>query len=63
MSDTVCRDCGRRVDLSRIPPTYMPRPGRIQCSRCFGTWLRRVTGKPVTVGSVAKRQAAREAQG
>ena len=40
MSDTVCRDCGRTIDLSHIPPQAMPPPDRIQCSRCFVAWLK-----------------------
>lgn len=39
MTDTVCRDCGRTVDLSHIQATCMPRPERIQCSRCWVSWL------------------------
>ncbi len=40
MTDTVCRDCGRTVDLSHIPPTCMPPADRIQCSRCFVAYLK-----------------------
>ena len=40
MSDPVCRDCGRTVDLSHIPATCMPRADRIQCSRCWVAWLK-----------------------
>ena len=39
MSDSICRVCGRTVDLSHIPATCMPPPDRIQCSRCFVWWL------------------------
>ena len=67
MSDTVCRDCGRTVDLRHIPPTCMPRRDRIQCSRCFGTWLKaQDIWAPLQSDFVAiyrdKRRAAREAQ-
>ena len=66
MSDTVCRDCGRTIDLSHIPATCMPKPNRIQCSRCFVAWLKRQgLWAPLQSDFVAiyreRRKAAREA--
>ena len=67
MTDTVCRDCGRTVDLSHIPATCMPPADRIQCSRCFVAWLKaHGIWSPLQSDFVAiyrdKRRAAREAQ-
>mgnify|MGYP001041871383 CR=1 FL=1 len=68
MTDTVCRDCGRTVDLRHIPATCMPSPDRIQCSRCWVRWLKEHgIWSPLPSDFVdiyrAKRKAAREAQG
>ncbi len=67
MSDPVCRDCGRTIDLSHIPATCMPPADRIQCSRCFVAWLKaQGLWAPLQSDFVAiyraKRRAAREAQ-
>ena len=67
MSDTVCRDCGRSIDLSHIPPTCMPPAERIQCSRCFVVWLKaQGLWAPLQSDFVAiyreRRKAEREAQ-
>ena len=63
MSDTVCRDCGRSIDLSHIPAQCMPKPDRIQCSRCFVKWLKQQgLWSPLQSDFVAdKRRAEREA--
>ena len=65
MSDTVCRDCCRTVDLSHIPPELVPPPDRIQCSRCFVAWLKAhgiwsALPEDFVRAYKAKRQAARE---
>ena len=67
MSDPVCRDCGRTVDLSHIPATCMPPANRIQCSRCFVAYLKQHDiWAPLQSDFVAiyrdKRKAKREAQ-
>jgi len=67
MTDTVCRDCGRPIDLSHIPATCMPKPNRIQCSRCFVAYLKQHDiWTPLQSDFVAiyrdKRRAQREAQ-
>ena len=67
MSDPVCRDCGRTIDLSHIPATCMPPADRIQCSRCFVAYLKQHDiWAPLQSDFVAiyrdKRRAAREAQ-
>ena len=67
MTATVCRDCGRSIDLSHIPATCMPRAERIQCSRCWVAFLKRQgLWAPLQSDFVAiyrdKRRAAREAQ-
>jgi len=66
MTDTVCRDCGRTVDLSHIPATCMPPADRIQCSRCWVAWLKaQGIWAPLHAEFVrryqGKRRAAREA--
>jgi hypothetical protein len=68
MSDTVCRDCSRTVDLSHIPPELVPPPDRIQCSRCFVAWLKQhdiwsALPEDFVRAYKVKRKAAREAQG
>ena len=67
MSDTVCRDCGRTVDLSHIPATCMPPADRIQCSRCWVAFLKRqglwapLQAEFVRRYKARKRRAAKEA--
>ncbi len=68
MTDTVCRDCGRTIDLSHIPATCMPPADRIQCSRCWVAWLKAhgiwsALPEDFVRAYKAKRKAAREAQG
>jgi hypothetical protein len=68
VSDTVCRDCSRSVDLSHMPVELVPPPDRIQCSRCFVRWLKQhdiwsALPEDFVRAYKAKRQAAREAQG
>ena len=68
MTDTVCRDCGRTVDLSHRPATCMPPPDRIQCSRCWVAFLKRqglwapLQAEFVRRYKARKRRAAKEAQ-
>ena len=67
MTDTVCRDCGRSIDLSHIPATCMPPPDRIQCSRCWVAFLKRqglwapLQAEFVRRYKARKRRAEREA--
>lgn len=63
MSDTVCRDCGRTVDLSHIPATCMPPADRIQCSRCFVAFLKRQgLWAPLQAEFVRRYKARRKAE-
>lgn len=65
MTDTVCRDCGRDIDLSHMPQELVPPPDRIQCSRCFVRWLKQhdiwsALQSDFVAIYKAKRQAERE---
>lgn len=63
MSDTVCRDCGRTVDLSHIPATCMPPADRIQCSRCWVAFLKRQgLWAPLQAEFVRRYKARRKAE-
>ena len=68
MTDTVCRDCGRDVDLSHMPQHLVPPAERIQCSPCFVRWLKQhgiwsALPEDFVRAYKAKRKAAREAHG
>jgi len=63
MSDTVCRDCGRTIDLSHIPATCMPPADRIQCSRCWVAFLKRQgLWAPLQAEFVRRYKARRKAE-
>lgn len=63
MTDTVCRDCGRTIDLSHIPATCMPPADRIQCSRCWVAFLKRQgLWAPLQAEFVRRYKARRKAE-